>query len=129
MKRLDTKTLPAFLETSRTAVLLIGSNDGDATLDHAEHFAMLWAQAVIAGLASVRFGYIDGDANPEIRERFDLVKLPSTLLFRNGAIARRARCPSTLSLHALISMDAGLMAKRPAAVRQRTSTAGMLEAA
>mgnify|MGYP003581272194 FL=1 len=103
MKRLNTKTLPTFLARSGAAVLLVGSNSGETAMDHAEDFALLWAQAVIAGLTSVQFGYIDGDANPEIRKRFGLKELPVTLLIRNGAIARRTESPSALSLHALVS--------------------------
>jgi hypothetical protein len=126
MKRLDTKTLPAFLAHTPIAVLFVSSNS-DSTIDQAEQFALLWMQAVVAGLASVQFAYVDGDANPEVCRRLGVTGLPSTLVLRDGAIARSVERPSALSLHALVSSDVMPTAKRPAAAPQRIPD--MLEAA
>jgi hypothetical protein len=127
MKRLDTKTLPAFLAQAPIAVLFI-SSDSDAVMHQAQNFALLWAQAVVAGLTSVRFAYIDGDANTEICRRFGIAELPTTLVIRGGAVVRRVECPSRLSLSALASSDLR-PAAQPAMAKQHASLPDMLEAA
>ncbi len=66
MKRLDTKTLPAFLASSGLAVMLISTED--APLDaHAHDFARLWTACAASGRDDISFGYVDVISTPAAR--------------------------------------------------------------
>jgi hypothetical protein len=93
MKRLDSKSLPAFLSSPGVAVVMFGAAVGEATLEQAEQFALLWADHAVSDVPSVRpevrFGYVDGTANWQALEQFDIDKLPATLAVRNGVVTHR----------------------------------------
>jgi hypothetical protein len=94
MKRLDTKSLPAFLETADIAVVFFGSADGDATMQQAEEFALLWSDVVTSDLVGVCFGYIDGSANWLAHGLLGVDELPVMLVVRDGKVTHRfeGRC-------------------------------------
>jgi hypothetical protein len=113
MKRLDTKTLPCFLDTSGVAVILVGSEEGLATFEQAGEFALLWADHAADHIIGARFGYIDGAQNPEALTRFKVAELPATLIVRNGLVTHRfyGRCSRHTIAQALRNPLAG--ARRP----------------
>lgn len=103
MKRLDTKSLPAFLETAGVAVVFFGASDGPATMRQAEEFALLWADVVMHDLVGLRFGYVDGSANWLARGLLGVDQLPAMLIVRDGEVTHRfeGRCGRASVLAAL----------------------------
>lgn len=89
MKRLDTKTLPAFLASSGLAVMLVSTED--TLLDtHAYDFARLWAACVESGRDDIRFGYVDASGTPAARKLACGSPLPVILLIHDGQVACRS---------------------------------------
>jgi hypothetical protein len=89
MKRLDSKTLLPFLESAGIGVVFFGAYDGKPSLDMAEEFAQLWADVVTSDLVGVRFGYIDGSAEPAAHIFLEVADLPTILIIRNGVVTHR----------------------------------------
>jgi hypothetical protein len=89
MKRLDSKTLLPFLESAGIGVVFFGAYDGKPSLDMAEEFAQLWADVVTSDLVGVRFGYIDGEAEPAAHIFLEVAELPTVLIIRNGVVTHR----------------------------------------
>jgi hypothetical protein len=89
MKRLDTKTLLPFLESAGIGVVFFGAYDGKSTFHMAEEFAQLWADVVTSELVGIRFGYIDGSAEPAARISLKVAELPTILIIRNGVVTHR----------------------------------------
>lgn len=69
--------------------MFFGAADGQATLDQAEQFALLWADDVADSIVGVRFGNIDGAKHWQARWLFAVEELPATLVIRNGVITQR----------------------------------------
>jgi hypothetical protein len=88
MKRLDTNSLPAFLDMPGLAVLLVGADD-QLTLALAEDFAMLWADCVSDGLNDIRFGYVDAVDVPSGR-LLAAGSRPIVVFLQDGRIALKA---------------------------------------
>lgn len=80
MKRLNTRTLEAFLHDDRPAVLLVGDTEGRATMAQAVEFALLWAECG----AAVRFAYIDAAESPAAAHQLRIRSLPTTLVLQDG---------------------------------------------
>jgi hypothetical protein len=89
MKRLNSKTLLPFLESAGIGVVFFGAYDGKPSLEMAEEFAQLWADVVTSDLVGVRFGYIDGEAEPAAHIFLEVGDLPSILIIRNGVVTHR----------------------------------------
>jgi hypothetical protein len=104
MERLDTKTLPRFLETADVAVILFGTNEGQSAFSQAEQFALLWAKTLAGGMSGIRFGYIDGSPSAG-GPTLGIDHLPSTLVVRNGVVTHRFEgfCPYNVIATALAS--------------------------
>jgi hypothetical protein len=89
MKRLDTNTLPAFLESSGLAVMLVGAEE--APIDaHAYDFARLWAACVESGRHDIRFGYVDVTSTPGAHTLAGTAPLPVILMLNDGQVVCRS---------------------------------------
>lgn len=88
MKRLDTESLPHFLETAGAAVVLLGFDDA-ATMKQAEEFALLWANCREEGLISIQFAYVDGETNRDAWDMLGASRAPCLAIVRQGVVTRR----------------------------------------
>jgi hypothetical protein len=88
MKRLDTTSLPSFIETAGVAVVFFGADDA-SSMTMAEEFAQLWADVVTSDLLGVRFGYVDSSVDRISRGQFGVSELPALLIVRNGEVTHR----------------------------------------
>ncbi|MFT3725428.1 MAG: hypothetical protein QM773_17805 [Hyphomonadaceae bacterium] len=88
MKRLDTKSLPHFLDTAGVAVVLLGFDDA-ATMKQAEEFALLWASCQEEGLVGIQFGYVDGETNRDAWDMLGASVAPCLAIVRQGVVTRR----------------------------------------
>src|SRR5262245_31576503 len=89
MKRLTSKTLLPFLESAGIGVVFFGGDEGRPNLRMAEEFAELWADVVTSDLVGIRFGYIDGSAEPLARAFLEVADLPTILILRSGVVTHR----------------------------------------
>jgi hypothetical protein len=89
MKRLDTKTLPAFLASPGLAVMLVSTED--AAVDaHAYDFTRLWTACVESGRDNISFGYVDVTSTPAARRLAGVSPLPVILVLRDGEVVCRS---------------------------------------